>query len=261
MPLSFDAIAEQFDDQRGLPISALRSLVAFVNEMSEGEPLAVIEPGVGTGRIALPLAMAGHHVTGVDVSRPMLDVCRAKAEALRIGDGIEVTAGDATALPVGSDRFDLGLFASLLYLVPAWERALDELDRVVRPGGTVLMIRERTEEGEALRRWDAAWRSRIEATGFRHQSLSPTDDEVVSAMGARWGPVTVHELDSWTFGQSVQDARCDYGARLRSLYPSIDDAAWEAMVGDFLEWTERSYREPGKMLEGVVHFEIVRAGI
>jgi ubiquinone/menaquinone biosynthesis C-methylase UbiE len=258
MSLSFDAIAGHFDDQRGLPIPALRALVSFVNAMGGGTPMSIIEPGVGTGRIALPLAMAGHHVTGVDISRPMLDACRAKAAAMRVGSHVALMEGDATALPAPDDRFDLGMFASLLYLVPAWEQVLDELDRVVRPGGAVMMIRERTEPGEALRRWDAAWRSRIEATGFRHQSLSPTDDKVKAAMHARWGTVTVHEMDSWTFGQSVAQARRDYGDRLRPLYPSINAGEWDATVRGFLEWARQDFGAPAStVLEGVVHFELV----
>ena len=258
MSLSFDAIASQFDDQRGLPAAALRELVAFFRRLGDGSPLSIIEPGIGTGRVALPLAMAGHHVTGVDISRPMLDACATKADALRVRDRVELHDGDATALPFGDHPFDAGVVASLLYLVPEWWRVLDELNRVVRPGGTVVIVRERTEQGPHLRAWDAAWRGRVEATGFRHQPLTPTDEDVVAAMEARWGVTGVHQLVSWTFGQTVAEARRDYGARLRPLYPSLDDATWERTVTSFLDWIDTSMGDPGvTLLEGVVYLELV----
>jgi len=44
----------------------------------------VLEIGCGTGRIAIPVAMCGIQVTGLDNSAPMLEVCRDKAKAVRI---------------------------------------------------------------------------------------------------------------------------------------------------------------------------------
>jgi SAM-dependent methyltransferase len=55
----------------------------------------VLELGVGTGRIALPLAGAGLAVTGIDASREMLDALRAKPDARRV----QVLLGDMAALP------------------------------------------------------------------------------------------------------------------------------------------------------------------
>ena len=46
----------------------------------------ILELGVGTGRVALPLVAAGHRVTGVDLSRWMLAVAQRKAEALGLDD-------------------------------------------------------------------------------------------------------------------------------------------------------------------------------
>ena len=44
----------------------------------------VLEVACGTGRITLPIARAGLDVTGLDVSRPMLELARRKAEAERL---------------------------------------------------------------------------------------------------------------------------------------------------------------------------------
>ncbi|HWV34181.1 MAG TPA: class I SAM-dependent methyltransferase [Thermomicrobiales bacterium] len=259
MPLSFDEIARTFDGQRGLPSEALRAFVTFVDEFAQDRVLDIVEPGIGTGRIALPLAAAGHRIAGVDTSRPMLDACTAKATALEIVDCVTLAEGDATDLPYDDDAFDVGLFASLLYLVPDWESVLDEFARVVRPAGAVIQIRERTETGERLSKWDAAWRTRVEAAGFVHQSTSPTDDTVLVAMRRRWPDIGIHRLASWSFGQTVGEGRDGYGDRLRSLYPDIPDAVWESTVEDFLRWSEGAFPDPHDRLEGRVVLEAVTA--
>lgn len=259
MTLSFDALAEQFDDQRGLPANALRHLVAFVDELSAGKTLSILEPGIGTGRISLPLASAGHKVVGIDISPPMLEACARKAEVLRVTHRLTLIEGDATAMPCADESFDMGIFASLLYLVPDWESVLDEFTRVVRPGGAVIWVRERTEQCDALRLWDIGWRTRVEATGFEHQPASPTEDDIMTALQRRWPDMRVEPLASWVFGQTVGQAADGYSKRLRGLYPGIPEDAWDALVLEFLRWAETAYHDPEVRLEGQVVLEAVVA--
>jgi ubiquinone/menaquinone biosynthesis C-methylase UbiE len=259
MTLSFDALAEQFDDQRGLPANALRHLVAFVDDIARGRTLTIVEPGIGTGRISLPLAASGHRIVGIDISRPMLDACARKAATLRVEERVTLIEGDATAIPREDDSCDVGIFASLLYLVRDWEGVLDEFARVVRPGGAVVWIRERTERGGTLALWDIGWRTRVETAGFRHQAASPTEDEILAALQRRWPDVMTEPLASWTFGQSVGQARDGYGERLRSLYPAIPDDTWSVLVQDFLHWAETSFPDPDGRIDGQVMLEGVVA--
>ena len=72
---------------------------------------SVLELGIGTGRLAVPLLEAGLSVTGVDASAAMVARLREK-----VGDRIPVTIGDFTDVPVpgpsGEDRqFDVVLLA------------------------------------------------------------------------------------------------------------------------------------------------------
>ena len=74
----------------------------------------VLELAVGTGRVAIPLAAAGHRVTGVDNDRHMLDRARARAAAELAGSGGSLELVDADliglALPVGA-AFNFGFLA------------------------------------------------------------------------------------------------------------------------------------------------------
>src|SRR5207253_2574802 len=60
----------------------------------------VVELGVGTGRIAIPTALAGAHVIGVDSSRGMLAVCAERAREAGIAERLDLRLGDLRRPPV-----------------------------------------------------------------------------------------------------------------------------------------------------------------
>lgn len=74
-----DAFADVYDEWYG-GISDVEATVRTLVALADGRP--VLELGVGTGRLAVPLAAAGVEVTGVDSSAAMLDVLAAKASAV-----------------------------------------------------------------------------------------------------------------------------------------------------------------------------------
>src|SRR5579862_4700077 len=82
-PSPYDAIARLYDPWSRSVVEDVAFYVAEAGKAagrtgaSPGTP--VVELGVGTGRIAIPIAAAGIPVIGVDSSEAMLDVCRARA--------------------------------------------------------------------------------------------------------------------------------------------------------------------------------------
>ncbi len=95
---SYDDDPEMFDP------AAIDPVIDFLVELAAGG--RALELGVGTGRIALPLAQRGVPVHGIDLSKPMVARLRAKPG----GEGLGVTIGDfATTMVDGSFR--------LVYLV------------------------------------------------------------------------------------------------------------------------------------------------
>jgi ubiquinone/menaquinone biosynthesis C-methylase UbiE len=259
--LSFDELAAHFDKQRGLPPAALREWTGAVQMFAAGRTLKVIEPGIGTGRITLPLAFAGHEVTGIDISEAMLEACAHKAEVLHVSDRVTLIHGDATSLPVDDDAFDLGVMASLLYLMPQWETLLDELARVVQPGGAIVHLVERTEAGDDLQLWDIGWRKRIEETGYVHPALRPSLNEVRTEFNRRWPETRTEVLASWTFGQTVGEGRARFSERLRPLYSSVDYQQWDQVVRNFLYWSEQTFPDPDTRLDGQVILEAMIARV
>src|SRR5213080_3154617 len=101
-----ERVAECFDERYAHLADAdvVDPIVAFLADVARGG--AALELGVGTGRIALPLAQRGIRVHGIDLSEAMVARLRAKPGAEKIG----VTIGD-----FATTRVD-GTFA-LAYLV------------------------------------------------------------------------------------------------------------------------------------------------
>jgi SAM-dependent methyltransferase len=109
----YDSIAELYDPWSR---SVTEDVGFYVAEARKAGGL-VVELGVGTGRIAVPIAQAGVRVIGVDSSRRMLDACRRRAEDA--GVEVDLRHGDLREPPVDADegiRAVLCPFRSYLHL-------------------------------------------------------------------------------------------------------------------------------------------------
>jgi SAM-dependent methyltransferase len=92
----YDAIARIYDPWSR---SVVEDVSFYVEEsLASGSP--VVELGVGTGRIAIPVAAAGIDVIGVDSSRGMLEICAEQARRAGVAERIDLRLGDLAAPPV-----------------------------------------------------------------------------------------------------------------------------------------------------------------
>ncbi|MFW6206093.1 MAG: ArsR/SmtB family transcription factor [Gemmatimonadota bacterium] len=108
--------------------------------------LALLDPdwvvgdlGCGTGQLAETVAPYVRRVVAVDESPDMLAAARRRLGGLRDGE-VELRAGRLEALPLESASLDVVVLSLVLHYVPAPERALAEAQRVLRPGGRVLVV-------------------------------------------------------------------------------------------------------------------------
>lgn len=99
-----ERFAEVYDDWYG-DITDTEACVATVADLAAGGP--ILELGVGTGRLAVPLADRGLRVTGVDSSPAMLEVLAAKPG----GAAVRPLLGDMSAPDTGDERFAVVLIA------------------------------------------------------------------------------------------------------------------------------------------------------
>jgi ubiquinone/menaquinone biosynthesis methyltransferase len=103
--------------------------------------LAAPPPGVraldlatGTGDIAIALASEGARVVGLDITLRMIELAKGKSDVARF------LVGDMLALPFPSGSFDIVTTGYGLRNVPNLSTAIDEIGRVLAPGGQVLSL-------------------------------------------------------------------------------------------------------------------------
>jgi SAM-dependent methyltransferase len=134
--VSFDRAADYYDRTRGLSEQTAAAQTTVLLEVLRDVEGPVLDVGIGTGRIALPLAAAGVQMIGIDLSSAMLARLRAKG-----GASIPLARADATRLPFADRSIGAALVAHVFHLVADWRAVLAEIERVVRPGGVLLATR------------------------------------------------------------------------------------------------------------------------
>ncbi|MFO0646460.1 MAG: methyltransferase domain-containing protein [Polyangiales bacterium] len=130
------------------PFAYVRELAARDAGVAPGT--RALDVATGTGAQARAFADAGARVIGLDLSERMIGVARRRNGDRDVG----FLVGDATALPFDDAGFDVACVSFALHEMPATVRGgvLRELARVVRPGGTLVVVDYALPRNPAWRR-------------------------------------------------------------------------------------------------------------
>ncbi|MGI8414156.1 MAG: class I SAM-dependent methyltransferase [Solirubrobacteraceae bacterium] len=135
-PWAFGAFASLYDWQLPLERAALRAAI----ELAAPEPdELLLDVGTGTGALLRELARRHprpSHAVGIDSSPAMLE------QAVALPEGWQLRVADARRLPFADATVDVVTCAYLIQLLDGVTRqaVLDEIARVLRPGGRVVIV-------------------------------------------------------------------------------------------------------------------------
>jgi SAM-dependent methyltransferase len=126
-------VAEEYDEKRfsrGGRLIDRREKQAVLDAIGPVEDKRVLEIACGTGRFTVMLAERGADITGLDISGPMLQEGREKAQAAGVDDHLEFMRGDAARLPFPDNHFDTVFAMRFFHLADTPAKFLAEMARV-----------------------------------------------------------------------------------------------------------------------------------
>jgi ubiquinone/menaquinone biosynthesis C-methylase UbiE len=190
MTSPYDAIAELYDPWSR---SVTEDVGFYVAEARKaGGP--VLELGVGTGRIAVPIAQKGVHVIGVDSSEAMLEACSRRARDAGVAERLDLRLGDLRSPPVS---------------------AVDGVEAVLCPFRSYLHLPDDAARREALR---AAFDLLPPGSPLVFDVFAPQPDDIADTHG-RW-----LEREPGIF------ERADWDSEARTLTLSVRDDSRQATM-------------------------------
>jgi len=164
----FDGIAKDYDflnhvmsvgiDRRWRDKTIDRLMKPAKAEQGRTGEVSLLDVACGTGDLSIAAATAFAakgiplHVTSMDISEGMLSVMRGKVEKAGLGETIEVMTGDGEAIPFGDDTFDRVSIAFGIRNFENIPKGLEEMLRVLRPGGRVAVLELSMPEDKLMRK-------------------------------------------------------------------------------------------------------------
>lgn len=139
----------------------------------------ILEFGVGTG-FALPAYKRHNRIVGVDISEPMLQKARERVEKEKFTHVEGLCLMDGAHMGFADNSFDVVIAQFVITVVPLPEETLDEMARVLKPGGEIILVNHLgAEDGPraVFERWFArrarklGWRPEFQFARLRNWAL------------------------------------------------------------------------------------------
>jgi len=133
----FDEQAASWDTLRAQLLDQAASLSSLLPLIPRG--LRVADIGTGTGGMLPQLAEFAESIVAVDISKEMLRRARARAKSLDLHN-VEFLKADLQSLPIPSASVDAAFATLVLHHAPNPRAALQEMGRILKPGGSLVIV-------------------------------------------------------------------------------------------------------------------------
>lgn len=140
----FNSVASKYDIMNDVMSLGIHRVWkdAMMDWLAPRPGLRLLDVAGGTGDISFRfLKRAGHgHSTVLDLTTPMLEEGRKRAEAEQMAESLDWVTGDAMALPFKDNTFDVYTISFGIRNVTRPQEALNEAYRVLKPGGRLMVL-------------------------------------------------------------------------------------------------------------------------
>ena len=270
--LSFDRVAHVYDATRGYPGDVSQQIAqAIASAVNATAQTRFLEVGVGTGRIAFPLAALGHTYTGVDIAEKMVEQLEAKLTSngwqkreQPWGDlpdedsasvsvvrrfvqeekqaSVRLVMADITRLPFYDASFDVAIAVHVFHLVDGWQKAVGEVLRILRPGGYFLHCWDESGIGDE-RDVKRAWENIVEERGgkVKRPGASSARADITPWLQERGVQSQELRAVSWETKYTPRQALESVTKRLWSGTWVVPDDLFAASVERLEQWAREQF--------------------
>lgn len=260
----YNQIASIYDATRPLPARISRQVAdSILDLVAATSQTKFLEPGIGTGRMALPIIQRGYDYTGVDISREMMDQLPRKLGGLP--DNLTLVQADAANLPFSDRSFDVVLTTHILHCLPDWQQGLSEIRRVLKPTGYYLawenLQTDHQREFEShLRRLLAQRQPESQELVFTQKPIQqPFGDGLKQALIAQGATVKTITAARWQIEQTVGELLSIYQSRAFGLCWTVPEPVFLEVMDAFRVWCQQHYGSEEVVLASEATFDLTVA--
>ena len=139
----FDSISHEYDSLNRILTfgSDIRWRKKIVSLAKQNNPKYILDVATGTADIALELSkISDSNIIGVDISKKMLDIGKAKVKSRKLSNKINLESGDAENLVYSDESFDVVTIGFGVRNFQNLEKGLKESNRVLKKGGLIIIL-------------------------------------------------------------------------------------------------------------------------
>lgn len=138
----FDQAVDFFDSLRKSKFGR-NQLLDFIKFADPQKSMSVLDIGCGAGNLVMELSTIVSKAACVDLSRKMIERGLSKTREAR-AKNVEFKVADARDLPYPDNSFDMTMTSAVLYLLDSAKKGLQEMFRVLKPGGIAAILEPTT---------------------------------------------------------------------------------------------------------------------
>jgi ubiquinone/menaquinone biosynthesis C-methylase UbiE len=214
-----DRVAARYNTQRAHPPEVALAIGKAVATHA-GPSARVLELGIGTGRIAWPVAAAGLAVVGIDISPDMLTQVH-PAPDYAAGRPLSLIQGDMHHLPFASGSFAAVLAVHVMHLARDWRVMLHEAARMLAPDGVLIQGEDWIDPASVTGRLRDEMRSKVAALA---PHLRPPAADALAAM--RQAVVDLGGRETTRLVAAEWTLPISPAERLRAIAHKTDAESW-----------------------------------
>ena len=253
--LVFDQAVSYYDQTRTDPAWVMDAVAeSIMREAYLTNASSVLEIGIGTGRIALPLLKHGLPVFGVDLSLAMMGELQKKISGRSAR--VAFCQADANALPFAEAAFDAAYAVHVYHLVANWQYALGQALRVLKPHGALLISYHQRRPDSPNRRLRQELVKRVAPFGIEtRRPGAQSSEELKTELEKLVDDLRIVHVATWAETSTLAEVLDQLEARIFSETWAIPPGIMAQVMPPLRSWARQELGELSRVVKEESQFD------